>query len=62
MDPKLLDATEVAAILKCSESTIYKLVESKSLRHIRLIRGIRFDPKDIEAFIEGRKRGGADGR
>lgn len=48
----LLFIKEVAAILRVSDVTVRRFVESKLLKVYRLGRCLRFKPKDIKAFIE----------
>ncbi|HVX13862.1 MAG TPA: helix-turn-helix domain-containing protein [Pirellulales bacterium] len=52
---KLLLVTEVAEILRCSESTVYNLLESGKLLG-RRCPGWRIKPDDLEAYVEGTKR------
>ena len=55
MIERLLDVHEAAEILGYNWKTIYKLVKQKRLPCVR-IGGtrIRFRPKDLERWIEGR--------
>jgi excisionase family DNA binding protein len=41
----------VAALLRVSTASVYKLARSGQLRHLRLINTVRVDPADLEAFI-----------
>lgn len=48
----LLVIKEVAAVLRVSEMTVRRFVESKYLNVYRLGGCLRFKPKDIKDFIE----------
>jgi excisionase family DNA binding protein len=48
---KLMNAKDVAAVLKLSRSTVYKLVNSGKLPTIRIGGALRFSPSAIEAWI-----------
>lgn len=52
---KLLLVSEVAGILRCSESTVYSLLESRKLIGHRCP-GWRVKPEDLERYIEGTKQ------
>ena len=52
---KLLLVSEVAEILRCSESTVYSLLESGKLVGHRCP-GWRVKPADVEAYVEGTRR------
>ncbi|HVX12729.1 MAG TPA: helix-turn-helix domain-containing protein [Pirellulales bacterium] len=52
---KLLLVAEVAEILRCSESTVYSLLESGKLLG-RRCPGWRIKPEDLEAYVEGTKK------
>ena len=48
----LLDAREAASLLKVPRSTLYELVRSRGLPHIRVgQRGLRFTRSDLAAWI-----------
>ena len=51
----LLDAIEVAGILKVAKDTVYKWVKRKSLPCIRFGDCIRFDPRQLADWLESRK-------
>jgi excisionase family DNA binding protein len=48
---KLMNAKDVAAVLKLSRSTVYRLVNSGKLPTIRIGGALRFSPSAIEAWI-----------
>jgi len=58
---RLLLAEDVAGMLSVTRQNVYVLAASGELPSIKLrgARGsVRFDPKDVEAFIEAHRRGG----
>jgi excisionase family DNA binding protein len=55
-DGRLLTIREVAARLCVSERTDRNLANARALRGMRIDRVRRFDPRDIEAYIERSKR------
>jgi excisionase family DNA binding protein len=49
----LLDATEAARLLRVPRSTLYELVRSRGLPHIRVgTRGLRFTRVDLARWVE----------
>jgi excisionase family DNA binding protein len=49
----LLSAAEVDALLRVPRSTLYELVRSRGLPHVRVgDRGLRFTLPDLEQWIE----------
>lgn len=52
MEKRLLSVAETAELLGISQSFLYKLAESESIPHIRLGRAIRFDIRQIDAWLE----------
>jgi len=58
---RLLMAGDVARTLNLTRQHVYVLAASGQLPSIKLRGGrgsVRFDPKDVEAFIEAHRRGG----
>jgi excisionase family DNA binding protein len=51
----LLTAEQVAAILSVSERYVWRLGRDGELPRVQLGKYVRFDPADVEAFIEARK-------
>jgi excisionase family DNA binding protein len=51
----LLNSQQVAELLGMSKVWVYKAVESGLLPFYRVGDAIRFDPKEIEAYLESRK-------
>jgi excisionase family DNA binding protein len=47
----LLDANEAARLLRVPRSTLYELVRSRGLPHIRIGRHLRFTRTDLSAWI-----------
>jgi len=54
---RLLRVTEVALRLGYSRRYVYSMAASGELPSIKFQRGVRFEPKDVEAYIRGCKRG-----
>lgn len=54
--PKLLSPTEVAKILRISRRTIYRLIERKEIRAVKVSRDLyRITEKDLNNFIKKHK-------
>jgi len=59
----LLDAKDAARLLKVPRSTLYELVRSRGLPHIKVGRALRFTRADIAVWIGDNSYGrGAVGR
>ena len=58
--PALLDAKQLTGILFISARKIHQDTKSGAIRSVRLGRLVRYDPRDIEAYIRSRKVGGDD--
>jgi excisionase family DNA binding protein len=57
MTTTLLRAEDVAALLACSRKTVFRFASEGRLPCVRLAeRMVRFDPVEIEAWIEEAKR------
>jgi excisionase family DNA binding protein len=52
----LLTVRDVAAQLGVCAATVYRLVAEGQLAHVRVLNGIRVVPRDLEAFVEARRR------
>lgn len=52
---RLLKLKEAIAYLQVSRTTLNKLVTTKEIPVVKLGRSIRFDPADLQRFIDGRK-------
>ena len=53
----LLNASETARKLKLSVPHVYTLAAAGILPSIKFMKAVRFDPKDVDAFIEAHRRG-----
>lgn len=53
----LLTVREAAALLRCSATNVYSLIDSGEIPVVRVgnAKGYRIDPRDIDAFIQKRK-------
>lgn len=47
----LLSPVELARILNISKATVYRLIEKRSLPFFKVGGSIRFDTKDINAYL-----------
>ena len=52
----LLTVRDVAATLGLCTATVYRLVAEGQLAHVRVLNAIRVAPRDLEAFVEERRR------
>lgn len=59
---KLLPAGVVGEMLSLSRQHIYTMAASGELPSIKLRGAVRFDPKDVERFIQEHRREGAPPR
>ena len=55
----LLTYREAARLLQVSDRTVWTLVDRGDLPAVRFGRTVRIDRRDLEAFIETRKKKGA---
>ena len=53
----LLSPGKVAELLGLSKPHVYNLAKSGEIPSIKFGRAVRFDPGDVEAFIEAHRRG-----
>ena len=53
----LLTVQEAARYLAVSASTIYGWVWQRRIPFVKIGRALRFDPRDLETFIEASKQG-----
>ncbi len=58
----LLDANDAARLLKVPRSTLYELVRSRGLPHVKVGRGLRFTRADLGAWIAENSYGRGAGR
>jgi excisionase family DNA binding protein len=52
----LLTVRDVAAQLGVCAATVYRLVAEGQLAQVRVLNAIRVAPRDLEAFVEARRR------
>lgn len=57
MEDEILTIKEVAAYLKLTEKTAYRLAAERTLPGFKVGGSWRFDRKDIEKWIEKQKKG-----
>lgn len=50
--PPLLTIDEVAAVLRVSKTSVYRLVDRRKLPFCRVGRGLRFRREDLEAYLQ----------
>ena len=55
----LLSASETARMLRLSVPHVYTMAAAGTLPSIKFGRAVRFDPADVERFIEAHRRGGS---
>lgn len=53
----LMEPWDVADVLNVSRKTVYKLANSGGLPSVKFGGALRFDPADVDAFIEANKAG-----
>jgi len=49
---KLLAPNELAELLNISKTTVYRLVERRAIRFYKIAGCLRFDLKDVEAYLQ----------
>lgn len=54
-EPLLLTQREAAKAIAVCEKQVYLLAKAGQLRQVRIGRSVRYDRRDIEAFIETAK-------
>jgi excisionase family DNA binding protein len=52
----LLKPPEAAKVLRISERTLWELKKQGEIRHVQIGRSVRYDPRDLQAWIENQKR------
>jgi excisionase family DNA binding protein len=54
---RLLNIKEGAALLNISENTLRQWVHQRRVPIVKLGKAVRFDPEDLQKFIEANRRG-----
>ena len=57
VDDRLLTVGEVAAMMRVSTMTVYRLIKSGELGAFRIGRGYRIPQRDVERYLEARRIG-----
>jgi excisionase family DNA binding protein len=57
---KLWTPDDVAEALRCSRTTVYRMVEEGKLPSVRVGRLLRFDPNAVQAALRGSSCGQED--
>jgi excisionase family DNA binding protein len=55
----LLTPRQAATALQLSERTLWELARRGEIKRLKINSSVRYDVKDLEAFIEAKKKGGA---
>jgi excisionase family DNA binding protein len=55
-DEGLLSARDVAARLGVCAATVYRMCAEGQLAHVRVLNAVRVAPRDLDAFVEERRR------
>ena len=53
---RLLTVQDVAALLRLSTATVYKLVDRGELAHLRVLNAIRFERAELDRFVAARRQ------
>jgi excisionase family DNA binding protein len=57
--PELWTVREVAKVLKCSESKVYRYAESGKLPRVMFGGQVRFEPEAVRGYLRGEQPAGA---
>ena len=60
--PLLVDIKEAARRLSISDRSVFSLTKAGLLRCVRLGRAVRYDPRELLAFVDRQRVGPASGR
>jgi excisionase family DNA binding protein len=60
-DLRLLDAPGLAELLDVPETWVRAEARAERIPHVRLGRYMRFDPAEVENWLEGRRKGPTGG-
>lgn len=55
MDNSLLNVRDVAKLLNCSPSTVWRLVKSKDLATVRFGGAVRFEVEALRQYVESHR-------
>jgi excisionase family DNA binding protein len=55
VEPMLLTARQAARVLSISERTLFSLTKSGMIAAVRFGRNVRYDPRDLDAWIQRAK-------
>ncbi len=58
----LLKAAAAARLLGIGERKLWSLTNQGDIPHVRIGRAVRYDPADLERWIDDHRYGGANGR
>ena len=58
--PGLLTSDEAAQFLAVSPRTLWSLTKNGSVSRVRIGKLVRYDPRDLRAFIDNHKSGGLE--
>jgi excisionase family DNA binding protein len=53
--PHLLTVKQAAVVLNISARTLWTLTNTRAIPHLRLGRAVRFDTRDLRAWLDARK-------
>jgi excisionase family DNA binding protein len=56
VETMLLRAKDAALALSISERTLWSLTQSRDIPSVRIGRAVRYDPRDLLAWIEYKKK------
>jgi excisionase family DNA binding protein len=54
-EKRLLTVTELSPLLSITPGAIYMLIARRQIPHLKIGRRIRFDPAQIEAWLQNQK-------
>ncbi len=58
---RFLTVSEVAALLRVSNMTVYRLIKAGEVRAVRVGKSYRIRQRDLEAYLDASRTGGSDG-
>jgi excisionase family DNA binding protein len=57
LKPFLLNSRQAAVFLNISQRTLWTLVDSGDITVVRIGRSVRYDPRDLERWLQEKKNG-----